>query len=171
MFEESKFLRDIWESINKDYFDEKLNKIYSIGWHDFYEEDEKDEDKVSEPWGMYNKRVNSISLSKKFIKIESIVKELDLIGKNPALSRQQKEQEAEKLLPYTDLAYLLIVHEMVHQASVQFDGNACGHGEIFVKHAKAFSDRNRDFPVPTTKNASSWPNDILILISKLDFNV
>lgn len=163
MFEESRFLRDIWESLNKDYFDEKLNNIYTIGWHDFYEDDEddeEDEDKVSEPWGMYHKRINSISLSKKFIKIESIVKELELIGNNPELSQQQKLQEAGRFTQCIDLVYLLVAHEMVHQASAQFDGNACGHDEIFVKHAKAFSDRNSDFPVPTTKNASSWPFNV-----------
>ena len=106
-------LLDIWQTINKDCFGGRLRVVTDIDWHQLSGEDNLD------AFGIYIPQVGSIAIDERF-----------KFDKARCAARDEVE------LAKVEVAYRIVMHEMIHQALHQKEVDGFGgHGTEFVDEA------------------------------------
>jgi len=160
LFEHSEPLKVIWKQLNQSVFKNELNSLSAIGWHSNDENDDHGH------FGIYSHTSNAMSFSRRFYVLEEKLQKCEYIGLLSGLSDAVKVEKLSAYMPYLDIAYGLIAHEMAHQAVCQFSAPSYDHGAEFQKWANVIASEC-DLPQATNENAVFWPPHILLLIDEL----
>jgi len=123
----------MWEEINETYFSGELQPLAAIGW-----EETSGEDGIG-AHGMFVAASRCIIIDQKYRFDADAIREGD-------------ENERAKC----EIAYRLMMHEMVHQAVHQREGKKGGHGAPFLAEAERISRLMGEEP-PTAENVLRWP--------------
>jgi hypothetical protein len=124
----------LWRQLNDEFFDGELSPVSDVGWHPLSGAENL------EAFGIYMHRHNAIALDGRF-------------KPDSALYRAGDEAEEAK----GEVAWRLLLHEMIHQAQYQRQlERPGGHGASFVAVATQIAEKLGEAP-PTEATASRWP--------------
>ena len=135
-------LQSMWNEINAEHFGGELNPVAEIDWAPISGEDGLD------AFGAYFPYSNCIVIDERF-KFDA-----DMI-------RAGDEKETARL----EVAFRLVLHEMIHQSLYQkMAPKPGGHSQSFVEEATRIAEK-LDIQPPTEKDAFCWPDLLTILAS------
>ena len=152
-FQESIFLRDVWNNLNKECFNSKLNELDHIGWGSEME---------NHYYGVYFPILHGkslIGISKQFLPAEEANTKLHSIKQRDDLSKDEKldlamETENSSLIV---IVQKIVAHEMIHQASFENKDSHTSHGEPFLRHCAGVADYFK-LDLPDGRTAARWPH-------------
>jgi hypothetical protein len=127
-------LQKMWEGINQRYFDDELKPLAAVDW------DEISGENGIGAHGLFFPKSRCIVIDENFRFDEEAIRAGD-------------EKEKYK----AECAYLLLIHEMVHQVLYQRKApQPGGHGASFLAEAERIS-KQMGQELPTAENVKRWP--------------
>lgn len=130
----------MWRELNYRLFDGSLKEIVDIDWHALAGDDNLN------AYGLFMHKVRCIAIDEQF--------RFDTAGVEAGVASEIAKKE---------ISYLLVVHEMIHQALHEKGVERFGrHGAEFVEMATSITPK-LGITAPTEMDAHRWPNPAALI--------